>query len=514
MKAKLTGQNNRQAGFSTLEMLIALAVIVTVISSVILVVFGNQSVSADTVTNNEALTKTQALLEQARAQSLLDYASVMTTSPVSDGIYTKQTTVDPLSVTPCGKDVESTVLWARDHNRSLSIKLRTHLTDFVTALSTSHCSGTPPAPGWNPPVTYNCANFNPGKPRALDVLNRVVYMVSDKTPYLYINDTNGAVLNSGCQATQSPPFITFANGFNDGATLINDIKVARLPDGKVYAMVARDTGTNANQFEIINVNDIYNPDPGYPAASSRVFRTLAGVSGSEPEGWRLYYYNNKVYIVTKFTAGPELHIFDVSTPTNPVEIKINGILGKDLGRTVESMTVTKKNISGVDHYFLLTAADKDSAEVSVFDITYSSPTVATLSEVIAPDQDLPGIQDGASVFYSNGYLYFGRNSTPSGSDFYIFDAHTPQSGLTKKQEQDIGSGVLGIAAAGPFSFLATTKSNAEFQVWTSDPAQTITKVNTVPFNFPNLISNGVVYEYPYVYVASQGNDALRILYSP
>ncbi|MEK7536068.1 MAG: hypothetical protein AAB590_03610 [Patescibacteria group bacterium] len=495
MRDKLIGQINKESGISTLEMLIALALITISISAVILVVFGNQSVSADIVTNNEALIKSQAIIEDARAQSLLDYSSVVTTSPVVDGVYTKQTVIDQASVTQCGKDVYSTVSWKGDGNRNLHMQFKTHLTDFVTAFAVGHCSGTPPPSGWNPPATFASSNFNPGKPTGLDILNRIVYMTSDHSPYLHIADTRTATLGQS-----SGLFVTFANSFDDG-TQLNDIKVTRLSDGKIYAMVARDTSTD--QFEIIDVDDFLNP-------VSVAKLSLAGVAGASPEGWRLFYYSNKVYVVARFTAGPELHIFDVSTPTSPVEIGS----GTDLGRTVESLAVTKKNISGTDHYFIFTAADKNSAEVSVFDIVYPTAATYTFNEITAPDQNLPGNQDGATAHYLNGYLYFGRNSAPGGSDFYIFDAHSPQGGLTIKQEQNINTSVLGVVVAGPYSFLATSKANEEFQVWTSDPDQTLTKVNTVSFNFPNLVNNGVVYEYPYIYVISQGNDALRILYTP
>jgi Tfp pilus assembly protein PilV len=498
MKAKSITKN--QAGFSTLEILIALALVILTISAITLVGFGSQSVAADSQTNTEALHKAQEILDNALETSRNSFDSVVTTvSTYTNGIIYNTLLDIPIGA-KCLKSATSTVSWMGDHKRQQNVTLKTQLTNVPEMLALGGNCDTvpPPAIGWNPPDTWASSNFNPGKPTGLDALNRIVYMTGDKTPFLFIADTNGVA-----KGVSSGLFINFSNGFDDRAQL-NDVKVARLSDGKIYAFVARDTSTN--QFEIINVNDIHNP-------VSVAKRSLAGVSGSAPQGWRLYYYNNYVYIVARFTAGPELHIFNVNNPSSPTEITINGGLGFDLGRTVESMVVAKKTISAVDHFFLFTATDKDSAELSVFDTTYSAPNVAVLTEVVAADQNLPGFQDGSSVFYNNGYLYFGRTSTPSGSDLYIFDAHDPSASLPLMQQRDIGTGAIGIVVSGPFTFVATSKTNSEFQVWTSNPLQPITQVNTTNFNFPNIISNGIKYENDWVYVASQGNDALRIIYN-
>lgn len=64
MKVLSSGKNfKRSKGIATLEMLIALAILVVSISAVILVAFGNQAMSVDAQTNSEALYKAQAALE-------------------------------------------------------------------------------------------------------------------------------------------------------------------------------------------------------------------------------------------------------------------------------------------------------------------------------------------------------------------------------------------------------------------------------------------------------------------
>lgn len=493
MSDKLTGHNKQESqnGVSTVELLLAFALAIGIIIGTTMVVQSNESLTFDSLTNSEALLKAQALLEDARAQSRQNYSSVVTTVPVADSMYTKQVQVDQKSVTQCGKDVASTVSWTGSNNRSLSVQAKTHVTDFTTALALTHCATTVPIGGWNPPYTFASSNFNPGKPTGLDVFNGIVYMSGDKPPYFYVADTNTATLGQS-----SGLFVSFANGFSAGAQL-NDVKVARLSNGRTYAFVVRHTTTN--QFQVIDVTDIYNP-------VEVVKRSLAGVSsgGSFPQGWRLYYYAGRVYLVTRETTGPELHVFDVSNPgAFPGSIVELG--GRELNETVEALVVANQ---GTQLYAYM-ATDSASRELDVWNVTNS----LAMSRVTAAVQDLSGGQDGASVFALNGLVYFGRESS-GGSEYYIFDAHNPTAGLPILQQKDLGTSLIGMAIVGQFAFLSTAKANAEMQVWSADPTKPITQINTTTFIFPNLIYNGIVYEQPYVYVASQGNDALRLLYSP
>ena len=488
---------NKQKGFSTIEILIALALSALTVTAVTSVVFGSQSVAVDSQTNTEALHIAQENLESALATSRENYNNVVADlvgTPYLNGSATLDVPVSFL--TACRKQVVSRVNWIGESNRSQTIELATNVTNVPLMLALGGvCDTTPPSGGWNPPATYTCGRFNTGDPTAVDVLNRIVYMTAEVAPYIYITDSNGAVFNPLCHNAQNVQFVAFANGFDDGAQL-NDIKVARASNGNVYAYVARDTSTN--QFEVIDVNDINNP-------TSVIKRSLAGVGGSNPEGWKVYYYDGKAYIVARYTAGPEFHVFDVSTPWIPGSIQEIGS-GTELGFTVEDFVVTKKTISGSPHYIAYMASDGDSNELLVVDITNVPGSI-----ISTPAGDLLGIQNGASLYLLNDLLYFGRDSTPPGSDLYVFNVQDPQN-ITIRGQQDINTGVIGIAVTGDFAFLGTPKVSKEFQAWTSNP-DSITLIS--PFNFPNVISgHGVRYEDNWVYLASSSNDSLRILYSP
>src|SRR3990167_5975208 len=77
------------AGFSSIEILIATTVLVVVLSAVVLVSFGSQSLLIDSETSSEALTKAQELIEQEQALARKDFKLVNPVS-LSDGIYQKK----------------------------------------------------------------------------------------------------------------------------------------------------------------------------------------------------------------------------------------------------------------------------------------------------------------------------------------------------------------------------------------------------------------------------------------
>jgi hypothetical protein len=323
-------------------------------------------------------------------------------------------------------------------------------------------------------------------------------MTEDKTPFLAIADTSSATLGQS-----SGLFVSFANNFKAGAQL-NDIKVARTSGGKVYAFVANNTSTN--QFSVIDVTDIRNP-------VLIVSRSLSGVSssGSFPQGFRIAYFDGKAYVTARETTGPELHVFNVATPGTASSVTEIGT-GTELNRTVEDLVITKQTISGTLHYFAYAATDKDGTELSIYDVTNPSAVHELNGTGGFPNAEptFAGTQDGASVFLTNNKLYLGSISA-TGSELYVYDATNPLSGsaLPLLTQKDIGTSATGIVVSGQFLFISTSKANQEFQVYN---ASTLASVSN--FNFPNVITRGVAYENDWVYVASQGNDALRIIYSP
>src|SRR6266481_4382645 len=122
MKVQSTGNHSKlRAGVSPLEMLIALSVFTVSTSAALLVSFGSQSILTDTQTNNEALAKSHTDLENLRALSRQDFSSIISSATTTDGIYSK--TIAVTDLTPCSKQVVSTITWNAEKLRHVSIKL-------------------------------------------------------------------------------------------------------------------------------------------------------------------------------------------------------------------------------------------------------------------------------------------------------------------------------------------------------------------------------------------------------
>lgn len=496
MKARSSGKKYK-AGFSTLEILIAFAVVILCMGAVIMVTFGNQSIGIDSETNLEAIYKAQAVLEKARALSRENFAGLISTSSVTtSGIpYTQSLVIS--DVTLCRKQATSTVTWYSS-SRPQKVEFSTFFSDIAGSLALGgDCPTDEAGPNWNNPQKFASDTINPGKSTAIDVLNKVAYLGADMSPYLYIASTTYAVLGQSNNL-----FVTFTNGF-EAEDEINSLDAIRdLASGKYYLFSAMASSTL--QLKVTNVTDIYNP-----VTVARVGLSSC-VTGSFPEGWRLYYYKNTLYLTTRYTAGPELHIFNVTNPESPVEYSIGSISckGLNLGDTANNMVVTDQVVGGVTKRYLYLATSELDKELRVFDVT--NPTLPI--EILAANQDLPGPQDGLSVYLYGNKLFLGRQSTPSGADLYVYDISNPTTGLPLLGSKDIGTGVNQIRVTGRFAFLGTPKSNQEFQVWDVSNLSSISLLKA--YNFGNIVEQGLDYEPDRIYATGQASPNFQMLYNP
>src|SRR3990167_10000200 len=87
-----------QSGFSTLEIVIAFAILVIALSGVIYVLFGDQSTAMSSQTNSEALYRAQQIIEDARAsKSHATFPSIISVGLGLDDIYQKALQVSDIS---------------------------------------------------------------------------------------------------------------------------------------------------------------------------------------------------------------------------------------------------------------------------------------------------------------------------------------------------------------------------------------------------------------------------------
>ncbi len=510
-------------GSSILEVLIAIAILTLGISAAILIVFGNQSLKVDNETNSEALYKAKGLLERARASSTIDFLSINTIPPSStstSNIYSQGLGITDL--TQCRKQATSTVTWWASSTRSQTIELITNITDIAGLFALGgDCATEPPEGGWNPPTLFARDTLNPGKFNALDALQKIVYLGSDNTePYLFIADTRAAVFDD----QHEQPFIIpqahddYTNLFNsDGETIdeINDIDAYKdISNGKTYVFIAMASTTA--QLAVIDVTNINNPE----LVAIRKLKDIYSTD-STAWGWRLYYYDGRLFITSRETGGPELHIFDVeglltnSSNPYPSDLSEDELGNKEINTTVNDFVVRDDLI-----YF----ADESDARGPL--LIYDVATPTSITEIIGartmfldnaenPNND----ENGLSIYLLGNKLYFGRQKTSSSPEFYILDASNPRTAIgglpifgSLDPKKELGTDVTGITVIGRFAFLATyNNSSGGLKVFDISNPFLIQPIN-LSFNFGNKPAY-IDYDSDFIYATGESTPNFQMLCS-
>jgi type II secretory pathway pseudopilin PulG len=466
------GLSNQTRGMSTLELLIAFAIISLALTAGIVVVFGNQNLGVDAQTNIEAIGKAQALLEQQRALARQDFSSVQTTSPTQDSIYTKKVTVSyPVSGDTDTKLVTSQVTWLQGI-RPLSVSFSTIVTN---AQSGSFCSATLSSPsGWKDPTAYvlqssDLVRLSPVGSSAnglgvsgISVFRNKMYLVANATPG---SDTHTLyIYGVSSNPTVSPTFSGWANTTGNSLAGIavaakGSSLYAYVISSKAFNFSSGCNSTNCPQFQVVDVTTATAP-----VWKTGLMMPVTG-SGGQGIGSAIAYDKGYVYVGLAKAAGssdPEFNIIDVgggsASPTSPVRVG-----GYHVGFTVKSIA-----IEGNYAYLSTTDTTTTNRQLIVLDISNkSNPTV--VYSFTAPDNF--GVAN--SVVAKNGSVYLGKAYSSTYPNFYIFDGTAPASSFATLGSKQVGANdsVNSIVVRDHYAFLVTNK---QFQIWdVSNPASMV-----------------------------------------
>jgi len=479
-------KKNTERGAATIELLIALAVGVIFITGATLVSFGAQTSGLDTGLTNEGL----RLAELGTADTVASVASAWNAATeINDGDF-YQTKSEIKDVNKCLKRVSTATGWASEKNRSLSVGMNTLVANWTEAKKSTGCSNPPG--GWDSPGTRGFADLSPsgiqGTGIDVDYINgsRYVFMSSFHSA---VGTNDFWVINA-----DNPQAPTIIYSMNTGKGL-NKIDVA---DGYAYVAVDDDH----DQLLIIDVNN-----PSAPFEVSRV--TLPGVGTSYPQGWSIRYFDNKLYIATRETAGHEFHIFDVEVPSFPVWLG-----SMEINHNVNDIEVADQMIGGIlkTVAYLATSVTSASApELTVLDVT--TPSSIALLGTFNPS----GIKYGTDLYLRNETLFLGLEKAVGGEkDFFIIDISNPTAptevGSVKLGLNGASAAVTSLSIQGDYAFIGTSDPNAEFQVWSIANPLLITKFSTCAiFNFPQEVA-GLVYADNLLFASIRSNEALRIMH--
>lgn len=213
---------------------------------------------------------------------------------------------------------------------------------------------------------------------------------------------------------------------------LNSIDVT---DGIVYG-VQKSTTTQIAIFNSSNLSLI---------ATS----TLPSVAGVRPEGWSIFYYDKRLYVGTKRTAGREFHVFNVENPSNP-----RWLGSLEINHNINNIVV-RDNLA-----FLATSGNEK--DLIILDVTDPQNMAQILRF------DLPGNEDSRFLKLLGDRLYVGRlKSTVGNPEFYILDVGMLYEGVNEVSiigAFAVHADVNAIAVQHDYAILGTSKTGANLQV--------------------------------------------------
>ncbi len=465
MKALSSGKYKR--GVSTLEILIAFAVLAMTMSAVIVVAFGNQTLSADAQTNIEAVSKAQEQLEVARALARADFGSVVGIATTTDDIYKKG-----LSVTTSSdgltKTVTSLVDWTAG-GRTLSVSFKTLLTNSGGETCSQTLSGD-----WTSPQVYGYVDFaSSAGATGVNAAGAKTYITSNPSSSgaddFYVIDTSAVAPGGGTL----PILGRFSTGLG-----LTDIRVLGS-----YAYVAADSATA--QLLAINIADPTALGPSKITAQKDVTALSDTAVGNT-----LYRSGKRLYLGLTKSSGPEFYIFDLTDPANPTKLGS----GYEVNAAVNGIVV-KNNIA-----YLATA---DTKEVIALDVSNPS-AISVLGTYTSPTLT------GQSLVRDSGTtLYFGRIGGAGNPK--LLALNTANLSVPKwTMNMSSQSGVYTLILRGNLLFMTTADPNDGLQIWDVSGASPA-RYDTSPLNIQQTSTAGTDCFGNLLFVAQRSQRALQVV---
>jgi len=486
-------------GIATIELLIAFAIIVLALTGVIVVVFGNQSITLDAELNNLALYKAREKVEEAFAQVKAGNG-VINIPDETDGIFTVG--ADVLSA-DCYWVINGKADW-QDGTRSQDIVVPTKFVNIEASEAQGHtCDTGGSNDDWKSPRSYDIAD--PIHPGSVATGLSVLKYKDKKLVFITSRGSGDTFWVIDVTDSTAPDLVAQYDNENN----VYDID-SYIEGDTAYSFVA--TASSTAQVQVMQVDLA-----GYPGTPPTITRIAAEpLSGTSASGRSIFYYDKKVYVGTREATGPEFHMFDAATPGALAEIGS----GLEINHTIRDISV-----QGDYAYLAATAQTSEGCELIVIDTT--SPTNPCLPHSTSGDMNFraPGLFDGTAVDTAGGStVYLGRETAGSDGDFYVLNASDIHNiSEIGREDLDLNAGreVVGITVEvvgeKNLAFISTTDTTpanggGPFMVYdvSTNPADP-ELVSTCPFNYSEK-ATGLGFLDGKAYVSNESQDALRIVY--
>lgn len=315
-------------------------------------------------------------------------------------------------------------------------------------------------------TSFNSASYifdNNANGNAIKVRNSIGYLVGD---------LNGGINNFNIIDVSNPSTVTIMGSLllDDNA---NDIAL-----GTNYAYIA--TSNQNKELITVNISDPYNPsiiqEKDVAGTKNAISITIDG---------------DVLYVGMESNTNEEWHIFSIQDPANPTLLT-----SLEMGADINEMEI----VNGIAYL----AADGIDA-LQVYDV--SNPASPSLLGSLSVNSE----NSGKGLDVSGNTLYLVTGKSNAGAEFFIIDVSTPAS-PSLVSSLEINTDIQDVESFSTDAFISTVKIGAEFQVIDiSNPGSpSVTDVIDLGAN-----GNKIHTDQQAIYVTSDDNtSALFILSRP
>ncbi|MEN9390286.1 MAG: hypothetical protein RLZZ283_386 [Candidatus Parcubacteria bacterium] len=396
--------------FSTLEMLIAMTIIVLALGAVILLTSSSQNILVDSETSAEAQRMASSLVEQMQALSRKDFRLVNPVAPAldADGFYTSEVTVTD-GPNYFSKLVTANVSWSVGV-RPQSATVTSLVSNIENPVGADTCSSILTGDWDDPHIqdtisgTYEAAGIDAYHDRLFVAARR---SAGDPEPTFLVYDTSGsspslvASVDSATSTVAGLASVVSAGKYAFGASAVNANFVSCDDDNGQFTrcgqlQIFERTATAPEAWELKRTYKVPN---------------VEGDTGSGI-GNAITFKDGFIYLgLTEATVGDEFVIIDVHNPLAPTRIG-----SYNVGKTVTNILVRN------GYAYVTKSVDTGSPE-ELLVLNVSNPTAPTLSGVFDGPQSNA---HGENAYAVGDELYVAR-AISSGSELYRLNIATPSA---------------------------------------------------------------------------------------
>lgn len=500
-------------GFSTLEMLIAMTVLLLAFSATMMLLPSVQNASIDTEVAVEAMNIAKRSVEEQQALARKDFKLVVaTTTNETLGPLTYQKQISAVSTDYFTKEVTVLLTWGGMFNRAQSITLKGIVSNFEDMMSGDTCDSLLSASWTTPQKTdvvfgtlvndstgsYPISDIDVFRQKAYVTVSGSAQTIGPQNPNATGNNTSVGTLawsNTGNAVSSNNQYAVRtmngvastnylrANSFGfsipKGATILGitvEVERSRTSGGGPSNEI-RD-----NEIRIVKADGSFgslNKASSTNWPTSDTYATYGSASDLWGETWTASDINDTdfgVVISAKGTSSSgtnrtaqidhvrvsvtyvrQFYVASVNAPTAPtVSGEITTASGiAPVGAGFNAVAVATSSTYGS---YAFVATNSTSAHLQVIDVSQTNPKIVASYTVPSMGSALP-----SAIFFKDGYVYLGFENS-SGKELAVIDVHNPLTIPLPLATYEVGAKVHSIVVKNGYAFIGTSDSSRELLV--------------------------------------------------